>query len=178
MADDCQGGDCSLKRRDMYKLFVMDLDGTLTDGKIYMSPLGELFKMFDIKDGYGLKIILKKREIKTAIITGRQSEIVQRRAEELDINYLYQGIEDKLDCLERLIEIANCNFEDVVYIGDDVNDLSCMKKVGLSCCPGDAHKEVKRIAGYVTQCRGGQGAVREVIDMIIEKELNIKYEVS
>lgn len=154
----------------MYRLFVMDVDGTLTDGKIYMSPGGEALKAFDIKDGYGIKNILKRYQIKTAIITGRESQIVQRRAEELDIDYLCQGVNDKLFCMEQLIENLGCNFENVVYVGDDVNDLPCMKKVGLSCCPSDAHESVKEVAKYVTQCRGGQGAVREVIDKIIEQE--------
>lgn len=153
----------------MYKLLVMDVDGTLTDGKIYVSSKGELFKAFDVKDGYGLKNILKEYGIKTAIITGRQSEIVQKRAEELNISYLYQGIENKLDCLKRLIKTAGCSYEEVVYIGDDVNDLPCMEKVGLSCCPADAHECVKKIAKYVAKHRGGQGAVREVIDRITEQ---------
>lgn len=154
----------------MYKLFVMDVDGTLTDGKIYMSSVKEEFKAFDIKDGYGIKRILRQHNIKTAIITGRQSEIVQRRAKELEIDYLYQGIEDKFGCLKQLVEIENCTLKDVVYVGDDVNDLLCMEKAGLSCCPADAHRRVRIIAKYVSQCRGGQGAVREVIDMIIEKK--------
>lgn len=160
----------------MYKLFVMDVDGTLTDGKIYTSPSGEAFKAFDVKDGYGLKNILKKYNIKTAIITGRQSEIVQRRAEELEIDYLYQGVNDKLACLAQVVEIVECSYEDVVYIGDDVNDLSCMEEAGLSCCPADAHENVKKIAKYVTQRRGGQGAVREVIDMIMGQEMGKKDE--
>lgn len=154
----------------MYKLLVMDVDGTLTDGKIYMSSSGEAFIAFDVKDGFGLKNILKKYNIKTAIITGRRSEIVQRRAEELDINYLYQGVNDKFICLKQLIETVNCSYEDVVYIGDDVNDQPCMEKVGLSCCPADAHENVKKIVKHVAQRRGGQGAVREVIDMIIRKD--------
>ena len=156
----------------MYKLFVMDVDGTLTDGRIYMSSSGEAFKAFDIKDGYGLKNILKKYNIKTAIITGRRSEIVKRRADELDIDYLFQGVDDKLVCLEQLIQTVNCSFGGVVYIGDDVNDLPCMEKAGLSCCPADAHENVKKIAKYVAQRRGGQGAVREVIDMIIGQDVS------
>lgn len=161
----------------MYKLFVMDVDGTLTDGRIYMSSMGESFKAFDIKDGYGIKHILNHYNIKTAIITGRQSKIVQKRAEELEIDYLYQGIEDKLTCLEQLVRMLDCSFAKVVYIGDDANDLPCMEKVGLSCCPADAHESVKEIAGYVARCKGGQGAVREVIDMITEQEPEIRDEV-
>lgn len=151
----------------MYKLFVMDVDGTLTDGKIYMSSEGEAIKAFNVRDGYGLKCIIKKSNLKTAIITGRKSKLVQRRAEELEIDYIYQGIEDKQICLEQLMNQVKCSYSDVVYMGDDVNDLSCMEKVGLSCCPADAHEKVKSIAKYVAQSKGGQGAVREVIDMIV-----------
>lgn len=151
----------------MYKLFVMDVDGTLTDGKIYMSSGGEAFKAFDIKDGYGIKNILKAHGIQTAIITGRQSEIVKCRAAELDIDYLYQGVSDKLCCLKKILEKVPCSFEDVVYIGDDINDLSCMEIAGLSCCPADAQESVKKVSKYVARRKGGAGAVREIIDMIV-----------
>lgn len=157
----------------MYRLFVMDVDGTLTDGKIYMSPEGESFKAFDVRDGYGIKDILKKYHVKTAVITGRESEIVRRRARELDIDYVYQGVSDKLACLERLMEKEGCSFGEVVYVGDDVNDLPCMEKAGLSCCPGDAHEDIKKISKYVAGAGGGQGAVREVIDRMIERETGI-----
>lgn len=153
----------------MYRLFVMDVDGTLTDGKVYMAAQGEIFKAFDVKDGYGLKNLLKQCDIKTAIITGRESEIVQRRAEELDIDYLYQGVEDKFLCLKRLVEKLDIVFEEVVYVGDDVNDLECMEKAGLGCCPADAHEKVKKFAEYVAKRKGGQGAVREIIDMVLER---------
>lgn len=150
-----------------YKLVVMDVDGTLTDGNIYISSDGEQFKAFNIKDGYGVKHILKKYGIQTAIITGRQSKIVEKRAEEIDIDYLYQGVENKLTCLEQIIEKLECTFEEVVYIGDDVNDLPCMEKVGMSCCPADAHERVKRAVGYIAEKKAGQGAVRECIDYLI-----------
>lgn len=151
----------------MYKLFVMDVDGTLTDGKIYMSSGGEAFKAFDIKDGYGIKNILKKFCIQTAVITGRKSKIALRRAEELDVDYLFQGVNDKCLCLKQLVEKIPCTMEEVVYVGDDVNDLECMEKAGLSCCPSDAHESVKKAADYVSSRRGGEGAVREIIDMIV-----------
>lgn len=155
----------------MYKLFVMDVDGTLTDGKIYMSPEGEAFKAFDIKDGYGIKNILKTMGIQTAIITGRESEIVKCRAAELDIDYLYQGVRDKLSCLKQILEIMSCSLEDVVYVGDDISDLPCMENVGWSCCPADAHERVKEIADYVAKCKGGRGAVREIIDLVVKQEI-------
>lgn len=153
--------------KDIYKLFVMDVDGTLTNGKIYMSSGGEVFKAFDIKDGYGIKHILKDKGIKTAWITGRTSSIVQNRAEELEIDYLYQKVDNKLRCLEQLVKEVPCSMEEVVYIGDDINDLACLEKAGLSCCPADAHENVKNAVKYVAQHNGGQGAVRECIDYIL-----------
>ena len=152
----------------MYQLFVMDVDGTLTDGKLYISSEGEIFKTFDVKDGYGIKNILKSHGIKTAIITARKSDIVSRRAKELDIDYVYQGIEDKLLCLRQLLEETACSFEDIVYVGDDVNDISCIEKAGLGCCPADAHESVKCVAKYIALHKGGQGAVREIIDVNID----------
>ena len=149
-----------------YKLFVMDVDGTLTDGKIYMSSGGEIFKAFDVKDGCGIKNILKEKGIKTVIITGRNSEIVRNRAEELEIDYLYQNVGNKLMCLEHLAKEIPCSLEEVVYIGDDINDLACLEKVGFSCCPADAHDDVKNVVKYVAKLKGGQGAVRECIDFI------------
>ena len=150
----------------MYKLFVMDVDGTLTDGKIYMSANGEIMKAFHVKDGYGIANILKEKGIQTAIITGRKSEIVEQRAKELKIDYVYQGVHDKLSCLKKLVGEIGCSMKEVVYVGDDVNDLDCMAEVGLSCCPNDAHKRVKDSVGLVAQTKGGEGAVREIIDEI------------
>lgn len=151
-----------------YKLFVMDVDGTLTDGKIYMSDQGEAYKVFDIKDGYGIKHILPEMGMKAVIITGRESDIVRRRAQELEIELLYQGISDKLCLLEKIVNEQNCTLDEVVYIGDDVNDLQCMKKAGFCACPADAQKKVKHLADYVTVKNGGDGAIREVIEYLKE----------
>ena len=109
---------------------------------------------------------MKNYGIKTAIITGRQSEIVRRRAEELGIDYLYQGVDDKALCLKQLVKEIPCSLQEVIYMGDDCNDLPCMEMVGLACCPIDAHEKVKKIAGYIAKCSGGSGAVREVIDKV------------
>jgi len=165
-------------RTDMYKLFVMDVDGTLTDGKIYMSSGGEIFKAFDIKDGYGIKHILKDKGIKTAIITGRNSAIVRNRAEELGVDYLYQKVGNKLMCLEQLVKEIPCSLEEVVYIGDDINDLACLERAGFSCCPADAHDDVKNVVKYVAKLKGGQGAVRECIDFMLSDEKRGIYDKS
>lgn len=149
------------------KLFVMDVDGTLTDGRINMGVEGELFKSFNIRDGYGINEMLPAHGIVPAIITGRTSQIVANRARELHITELYQGKHDKLDTLRSLMEKYHCSKENVAYIGDDILDLVCMRECGLVGCPADACSEVKQIAHYVCAARGGEGAVREFIEHVI-----------
>lgn len=153
----------------MYKLLVLDVDGTMTDGNVYMSDHGEIFKAFNIKDGYGIKHIVPQMKMETVIITGRKSEIVDRRAKELDIEYVFQGVADKLACLNSFVDELNIRLEEVVYIGDDVNDLECIEQVGLKCCPADAHSVIKSKADYIAKKNGGQGAIREVIDLLFEE---------
>lgn len=163
LADDRESGNYHMKQ---IKLFVMDVDGTLTDGKIYVSAEGETCKAFDVKDGYGIRHILKRYGIKTAIITGRESGIVQCRAKELEVDYLFQGIQDKAQCMESLLEQLGYGWGETAYAGDDVNDLECIKKAAWSGCPGDAHKSVRRAVTYVAESRGGHGAVREMIETV------------
>lgn len=151
----------------MIKYLVMDVDGTLTDGKIYMSNTGELCKAFNIKDGYGIHDILLPAGITPVIITGRRSDIVLKRCEELGIAEVYQGVGSKI---EKLNEIT-CDLCTVAYIGDDINDLPCMIPVkeagGKVGCPADAAKAVVKIADFVTEHNGGDGAVREFIEWIV-----------
>lgn len=153
------------------KILVMDVDGTLTDGKIYMGENGELCKAFNIKDGYGIHDILIPANIIPVIITGRESMIVKNRCYELDISEVYQGIKDKK---EKLIDIANkynIELKEVAYIGDDINDLSCMEVIkragGVIACPADASKQIIDLSDYVSEYRGGEGAVRDFIEWII-----------
>lgn len=148
------------------KLLVMDVDGTLTDGKIYMSANGELMKSFNIKDGYAIAR-LRDYGIEPVIITGRSSEIVKQRCAELKIKELHQGIENKSYKLREVCEKQRVELSKVAYIGDDLNDLSCMKICGYSACPSDAMKQVKDSVNYVCLAKGGDGAVREFIDHII-----------
>lgn len=149
-----------------YKLFVMDVDGTLTDGRIYMSDAGEMCKAFNVRDGYGIKHILPQMGIKPVIITGRESDIVKNRAKELGIELLYQNITDKFNVLKEVTEECGCVLEEVIYVGDDLNDLECVRRAGLSACPADAQQEVQEIADYIAKREGGAGAVREVIDYL------------
>ncbi len=152
----------------MIKYIVMDVDGTLTDGKIYMSPSGEAMKAFNIKDGYGIHNILPVKSITPVIITGRSSSIVTNRCIELGIDIVYQGVSDKVG---KLMEITDA-LDTVAYIGDDSNDSPCMKAVkaagGVVGCPADATSEIKSIADYVAAHNGGEGAVRDFIEWLVE----------
>ena len=147
----------------------MDVDGTLTDGKIYMSPSKEIMKAFNIKDGYGIHDILIPTGIIPVIITGRSSEIVLNRCQELGISEIYQGVNNKV---KKLNDIIN-DLSTVAYIGDDLNDFSCMEAVkangGLVGCPADAVKEIKEIADYVARHNGGEGAVRDFIEWLLSQ---------
>ena len=153
----------------MIKYLVMDVDGTLTDGKIYMSQTGELCKAFNIKDGCGIHDILIPAGIIPVIITGRSSDIVLNRCKELGISNVFQGVGNKI---EKLCEVTS-DLSTVAYIGDDINDLSCMEPVksagGLIGCPGDAVEKVKAIADYIAPHNGGDGAVRDFIEWIINQ---------
>lgn len=159
------------------KFLVMDVDGTLTDGKVYLSDTGEAVKAFDIKDGCGIKEILPKYGIIPVIITARSSKILESRCKELDIRELHQGCRNKINKLEQIISDYsvkdNCNysFENVAYIGDDIIDIQCMKPVseagGLTVCPQNAARAVIDIADYICINRCGEGAVREFIEWLV-----------
>lgn len=146
------------------KLLVMDVDGTLTDGRIYISAAGETMKAFDVKDGYAIAHILPQLGIIPVIITGRVSAIVERRAEELKVTELYQGVTDKLTKLEEVVKKLEVCTDEVAYIGDDLNDLDCIRLCGLSACPADAVAEVREAVDHVCMHVGGRGAVREFVD--------------
>ena len=154
------------------KLLVMDVDGTLTDGKVYMGPDGEVMKAFNVQDGYGIANILPKLGIVPVIITGRESKIVEQRAKELNITELYQGVSDKLAQLKKVAEKHHAAPEEIAYVGDDLNDFGCMQWCGVSACPANAVLEVRTAADFVCKQNGGFGAVREYIDYLrTEKEI-------
>jgi 3-deoxy-D-manno-octulosonate 8-phosphate phosphatase (KDO 8-P phosphatase) len=158
-----------MKDKDLskIKMLVMDVDGTLTDGKIYVSNSGEVFKAFNVKDGYRL-ININKNNIIPVIITGKKSEILVKRTAELKIEEVHQGVEDKLKVLDEVINRYQITYENVAYIGDDVNDIDCMKVCHLKACPADAIDEVIEVVDYICKADGGNGAVREFIDLIIK----------
>ena len=147
----------------------MDVDGTLTDGKIYMGDNGEVMKAFNAKDGYGITQILPRLGIIPVIITGRTSQIVENRAIELKITEVHQGKLDKVSVIESLMEKYGCCRDNLAYIGDDLNDKAGMDACGLTACPADAHKAIKDTVDYVCDHIGGDGAVRDFIDYIEER---------
>ena len=151
------------------KMLVMEVDGTMTDGNIYMSANGETFKAFNIKDGYTI-YTLGKYDITPVIITGRESQIVARRAEELKITEVHQGVHDKLAKLHEVMDKAGVAIEEVAYIGDDYNDLDCMKACGYVGCPADAEDIIKHVVDYIFQTRSGEGVIREFVIKIISIE--------
>lgn len=148
------------------KMLVMDVDGTLTDGCIYIGAEGEMMKAFHVQDGYGIAQILPKLGITPIIITGRSSEIVEKRAAELKITHLYQGVSNKLTQLKAVAAELGAAPEEIAYIGDDLNDLECMRYCGCTACPADAVPEVLEAVDYVCKRNGGRGAVREFIEML------------
>ena len=150
------------------KMLVMDVDGTLTDGHIYMGPTGEAMKVFSCKDGYALQSILPKTGIVPVIITGRDSVITANRAKELRITEIHQGVHDKLPLLKELAARYGVAREEIAYIGDDLNDWDCLCWCGLSACPQDAVPEVKEKVDYVCAHDGGRGAVRDLIEYMIK----------
>ena len=151
----------------MIKLFAMDVDGTLTDGKIYMSDNGELFKSFDVKDGMGIKILIENNVL-PVIITGRTSKIVLNRAQELGITHVYQNITDKKGFLEQLSKKLNISIEEIAYIGDDINDLEVLKWVKYSYAPSDSAPEILNNVIYICNKKGGNGAIREAIENVLD----------
>lgn len=158
----------------MIKLLIMDVDGTLTDGSLHLSSDGTETKSFSTKDGMGIRLA-QQANIIPAIITGRESYCVTRRAKELDIYDVHQNIKNKVAIAEQLLEKYDLSFNEVAYIGDDLNDLDCMmlcKEVGV---PNDGEDVVKRIATFICPRNGGYGAVRDFIDYLIE--LNKKSEI-
>jgi len=152
------------------KLFIMDVDGTLTDGKIYTGNNGELFKAFNVKDGLGIKL-LRENGIVPAIITGRTSDIVVARAKELGIEEVYQGISDKVEVFETLKDKYQLSNEQIAFVGDDLNDLELMKQVGLKLTVADAAEELFGLVDYTSYLDGGDGAVRDIIDKLLKNKI-------
>lgn len=153
----------------MIKLVLLDVDGTLTDGGIYRGNNGEELKRFNVKDGYAI-VNAQKLGIEFGIITGRKSELVEIRSNELKIKYLYQGIFEKTVILKEIMQKTGLKKEEIAYMGDDLNDILIMKQSGLTGAPKDAADEVIQIADFVSEKNGGSGAVREFVEYILKKD--------
>jgi len=151
------------------ELIVLDVDGTMTDSRITYSENGDEIKSFNVKDGLAIAS-WRKLGKQVAIITGRTSGIVSRRAKELHIEHFYQGIKDKKKILEELLEKLDLGIESVAAIGDDLNDLSMLKAAEISFVPRDASPYVEKVATVILSKKGGNGAVREMIEYLIKKE--------
>ena len=149
----------------MIELIVLDVDGTLTDGKIIYSSSGEELKNFDVKDGLAIASWTKKYNKKVAIITGRNSSLVQKRAQELGVTHIFQGIHNKDEILEKILKEENITWDEVAGIGDDLNDYKMLKKVGLSFAVADAVADIRSCVDIVTKANGGYGAVREMVEL-------------
>jgi len=150
------------------KLIVLDVDGCLTDGKIIYSSTGEETKNFNVKDGLAISSWVKMGR-HVAIITGRNSKIVEKRAKELGIKFLFQGVKEKEKVLNELIDSLEIKYHEVAAIGDDLNDYKMLSKVGRSFTPKDGVKEIRELVNTTLTCNGGEAAVREMIDIIVDE---------
>jgi 3-deoxy-D-glycero-D-galacto-nononate 9-phosphatase len=148
------------------KLVLTDIDGVWTDAGMYYDQQGNELKKFNTADSAGI-LFCKKLNIPVGIITGENTEIVKRRSEKLKIDYLYQGISDKLTIAKDLCQQLNINLSDVAYIGDDIGDIQLLKAVGISCCPNNASSYIKEMVKFTTNKNGGEGAFREFIEEIL-----------
>ncbi len=160
-----------LRRAAGVKILILDVDGVLTDGSLTYGADGEVTKTFNVLDGLGIEL-LQKTGVAVAIISARQSAVVVRRAADLKIMHVYQGIHDKRIAFAALLEATGVTAEQCGYIGDDVIDLPLLRKVGFAVTVPSGHPEVQHRAHYVTRANGGRGAVREVCDMLMRAQGN------
>lgn len=154
------------------KLLLTDVDGVLTDNGVYYGESGEVLKRFSIRDGMGVERLRKLANIETGIVTGELSPSVARRAEKLQITGVHLGVKDKLARLNEIQRQLGIGWEEIAFIGDDVNDLAVLEKVGLSACPADAMPDVSAIVHYHCKEKGGHGAFREFAEWIISLKNN------
>lgn len=164
----------SMCRIPEIKMFLTDCDGCLTDGGMYYSEKGDELKKFNTRDGMGFSL-LQQRGVLTGIVTGENVKLNQRRAEKLKLDILEIGCRDKAATVKQLCQQYNIELENVLYIGDDFNDVEVLKMVGYSCCPADAVQQVKDNVSYVAQAKGGKGVIREIADKIIIEKLSLDY---
>lgn len=151
------------------KLFIFDIDGVLTDGKLYYSPRGEELKVFNVKDGVGIWI-LKEKGFKVVFLTGRKGEALKRRAKDLGVDLLKENVREKEKVLDEIMKQFNCKREETFFMTDDIVDLKACRMVGFVATPEDGSEEIKKIADLITEKKGGEGAVREAIEKILKEK--------
>ena len=162
------------------KMLILDVDGIMTDGRIIMDHEGRESKNFDVRDGHGLKL-LQRYGLKVAILTGRQSKVVEHRAKDLDIKDVYQKVFNKKEVFEKILKKHKLSPAETAYMGDDIIDVPVLRSVGFSASVVDAMDVVKKTVDYVSGYKGGRGAVREICEMILKAqgkwpEIACKYE--
>jgi|UniRef100_A0A7C3WJB6 3-deoxy-D-manno-octulosonate 8-phosphate phosphatase (KDO 8-P phosphatase) len=157
------------QRAALIKLLLLDVDGVLTDGRLYFDKAGEAMKVFHVRDGHGIKM-LQRAGIEVAFLSGRVSDAAYHRARELNISRFYEGLRDKVPVLEKLQAALRLSLEEIGAVGDELVDLPLFSRVGLAVAVADASPEVRAAAHWVTSACGGHGAVREVCDLILKAQ--------
>lgn len=147
--------------------FIFDVDGVLTNGMLTIMPNGELVRHMNVKDGYAMKVALNKG-FRVCIISGGTNQAVKSRLAALGISDIYLGAHDKIKQYKEIVEKYNLDSDNVLYMGDDIPDLPVMEKVGLPCCPNDAVQEIQKASKYISNIKGGEGCVRDVIEQVLK----------
>ncbi|NVJ88160.1 MAG: HAD-IIIA family hydrolase [Flavobacteriaceae bacterium] len=147
--------------------FIFDVDGVLTNGMLTIMPNGELVRHMNVKDGYAIKVALNAG-FRVCIISGGTNEAVRIRLAALGINDIYLGAHDKIKQYNEIVKKYDLQAENIIYMGDDIPDIPVMKKVGLACCPNDAVQEVQNISKYISNIKGGDGCVRDIIEQVLK----------
>ena len=159
--------DKVIARIRLIRLLILDVDGVMTDGRIIMDYAGREIKNFDVKDGHGIKVLMRYG-IDVILVTGRRSTVVEHRARDLGISEVHQGVTNKLEIADTILRNRSLNYEHIAFVGDDIVDISLLRRVGFSAAVADAAEDVKKCADYVTIRKGGRGAVREVCEVILK----------
>ncbi|MDB4286229.1 HAD hydrolase family protein [bacterium] len=168
---DLQGGQSQTRRKNI-KLMLFDVDGTLTDGGMYYSESGEMMKKFNTKDGMAISRVSKLYRIKTGLVSaGIFPNIIQSRADTLGMDLVYAGKRSKISVIEEWLKAYSFTWKQVLYAGDDINDIGVMQKAGLSACPADAVKGVKAVSNIILTKKGGDACIRELIEDVLEYDL-------
>lgn len=168
---DLTGNADAIARAARIRLMIFDVDGILTDGSLYFGPAGEVIKSFNVLDGHGIKL-LQQSGVPVAIISARQSAIVARRAEDLGITQVHQGVHDKRLAFEQLLSENALEADACGFVGDDVIDLPILTRAGFAASVPNGHAEVRARVHYVTQTQGGRGAAREICDFVLRAQGN------